>query len=143
MTAPYLATIPATPLAIGTIRTYGGGLLVYGIAVIVQNPRRWSGPSYATVNAVAPPWVWGAAIATLGAAVLAGSITHWMLLRNVGIYGGAIWIGMFATAVLDVARHDTHVAYTSSILFATLGVAMCWVAPAKEGRAHAGLPPSV
>lgn len=137
-----LNSIPASPLAVGTIRTYGTGLFFYGATVFFQNPERWRGPQYATVTNVAAPWVWGAVVGTLGAMVVVGSLLGLFALRNIGLYGGALWIGVFVYSVLDVARQDPHVSYTNGILLATLAVGMCWVARAREGRPnHAGLTP--
>lgn len=129
-----LNSIPASPLAVGTIRTYGTGLVIYGVTVFCQNPDRWGGPQYASINAVAAPWVWGAVVGSLGVLVLVGSLLGLFVLRNIGLYGGALWIGVFVYGVLDVARQDPHVSYTNGILLATLAIGMCWVARAREGR---------
>jgi hypothetical protein len=141
ITPPKLASIPASPLAIGSIRTYGSGMFVYGVLVIVQGPDRWSGPSYATAVAIADPWQWGAVVAVLGAGTVIGSLRGWFTIRNVGLYGCAAWLGIFALSVIDVASTDPHVSYAGAVIYATFGVAMCWVARARERRSSARISP--
>lgn len=134
-----LVTIPATPLAVATIRTYGTGLFLYGSVVMAQDPDRWGGPSYATIRAIAPPDVWGAVIGCLGLLILVGSFTALFAVRNVGIYGAALWLAVLGLAVLNAAANDPHVSLTGPILNGTLATAMCLVARAREVRPDAGL----
>lgn len=143
LTGQHLATIPASPLAIATIRTYGTGMFLYGAVVVLQDPRRWSGPAYATATSIAEPWMWGAALAVLGAVTVIGSLLRRFGLRNVGLYGASAWFGLFGVAMLDAARQDIRVSCTGPILYATLITAMCLVARAREGRKRAGVPPSL
>lgn len=137
----HLATIPATALAVATIRVYGGGFFVYGLATVLQSSERWSSPSYASATALAPPWAWGALVALFGLTTLAGSILRSFAFRNVGLYGIAVWLGMFGVAILDVARRDSHVSYGGPILYGVVCVSICLVARAQEGQARARKPP--
>lgn len=133
------ATLPATPLAVGSIRTYGAGLLAYGVVIVAQGPLRWSAPVYSTVVAVAPSWVWGVVIGACGALTLTGSFTHQFLLRNVGLYGGALWLALFGLATIDSARTTPRVSYALAVVYFTTSTAMCWAARAREGAPHARL----
>ena len=134
MVGPHLSTIPATPLAIGTMRSYGLGLTIYGLVVFGQGARRWSGPLYSTAVSVAPPWVWGLTFATFGLAVLVGSLTYRFRLRNVGLYGSAVLYLYFGVTTEQTALHLPTVSYAAGIVYFMVAAAMCWVAPAREVR---------
>lgn len=134
--------IPVSRITVGTIRTFGTGMFLFGFVVMAQNPQRWGGPQYASITAVARPFVWGAVMASLGFFTIVGSLTGLFILRNIGLYGCALWLGLFAVGVFDVAHHDPHVSFSGCVPYATLGVAMCLAARAREVPAFdAGLPP--
>jgi hypothetical protein len=70
-----------------------------------------------------------------------GSLRGRFTIRNVGLYGSAAWLGIVRHVRLDVASTDPHVSYAGAIIYATVGVAMCWVARAREEAIHAGISP--
>lgn len=129
-----LATWPATPLAVAAVRLYGGAILLYGLVIIAQGPARWSGPAYATATALASPPVWGAIIAVLGVAILAGSITGRFWLRNIGLYGAAVWLGFFAITILLEALTSSRLSLSGVILYGLIAGHLCIVARAREDR---------
>lgn len=131
---PRLVSIPVTRISVGVIRVFGTGSLLYGLTVVVQGPQRWSGPSYATATSLAPSWLWGSVIAALGALALAGSLAHLFGVRNVGLYGIAIWLLFFAVTVAIEAARNPHVSAAGAVLYGMVAAAICCVARAREIR---------
>lgn len=132
MNGPKLASIKASVLAILAIRVYAVGMLLYGITIIVQGPERWSGPAYSTTTVIAKSWQWGTVMTALGAFIALGHFTYRMWLRNVGLYGGGVWLIFFAITIDAQARINPNVSYAGSILYGMLAVHMFILARAKE-----------
>lgn len=140
MSTSGLTHLPASILAILTVRDYGMGLLLYGLTIIAQGPHRWSGPQFVTTVNLAPSYAWGAVYATCGALILLGHFTYRFLLRNVGLYAGAVMIlGLGLTTFREALRHD-HVSFAGAVFCGFVSVAMFIVARAKEERPDASGP---
>lgn len=131
---PYLATWPASPLAVATVRTYGAGALLYGLTIILQGPERWTGPQFAIATALAPSWAWGAIVACFGALILLGSWSAAFGLRNVGLYGVAVWLLFLAGTIVVAGAEQPRVSVSGAVLYAAVAFALVIVARAREIR---------
>lgn len=127
-----LYSLPASPAAVGTIRTYGIGMIAYGLAIVIQGPGRWSASLYAAVTALAPSWVWGACFIAFGCLTLAGSFTYRFLLRNVGLYGSALLLLIFGLSTEGAALRLPSTSFAAGVIYFVLATAICWVARTKE-----------
>lgn len=141
-----LAVIPASPAAIGTVRTYGVGFLGYGLIVALQGQQRWSSASLTTANDLVEwlPWppslTWGWLFAATGVAILAGSLGYHFGLRNTGIYGSAFLIMFLGLTAMYSATQNPSASFAGGFLYVLVGAAICWVARAREVRPDVGVP---
>ena len=87
------------------------------------------------------PAVWGAVIGALGLVTLVGSFTALFAVRNVGVYGSAVWLCLLGIAMLIAASYDPRVSISGAVLDFTMALSLYLVARAREVRPNAGLPP--
>lgn len=113
---------PASPLAILAIRLWGSAAVLYGSAVLIGGPDRWSASIYGAVNAVpGSPYSWGVAILAAGLLILTGSLLRRRIVRNIGLYAFAFWLNVFAICFIINAISDSHSPFNGVVLLLAIG----------------------
>lgn len=140
VTIPRLTHIPASILAVLTIRDYGTGIFLYGAVIVLQGPQRWSGPQFVTSLEVASSTIWGILFALCGALTLVGHFRYWFLMRNAGLYGAAVMVLMLGLTTFREATRNPDVSFAGAVFCGMVAVAILIVARAKEELADDGLP---
>lgn len=129
-----LATMPGGYGAVLTVRTWGLGILAYGLVVALQGQRRWQSPTLTTANHWAdwlpgdPCHAWGAAFAVAGMLTVAGSVRASFPLRNLGLYsivGLSLLLGVTTTFS---ALSLPNASFAGGVLYLTIAVAASIVA---------------
>lgn len=128
----------ATPQARFSIWMWAMIGIIYGVAVCLGGPERWSSAVYGTVSRVpGSPYVWGVIIATAGALTITGSLRLNMQLRDVGLWLYAAWLFFFGTGIAISASTNRAVAYAGTVLLFGIAVQLLvfWRMDERIGRA--------
>ena len=133
--------IPATPLSRVAIWLVGAYALVQGLSILLTNPARWEGPSFATLQTMwGAPASWGASATVFGVLILAGSLGRWWWVKAAGLVLLSSWAFVFGAGVLQAVVRLPSAATTAIPTYALIGLwaaTLIWV---DEGPRHADPP---